>query len=235
MRIVYGPIRSLGLGRAIAVDPISRHPKVCNFNCVYCRLGQRGLVLLERTEFIDDALILEQMGECLYRDECDAVMFKGTGEPLLASNIFAMVRKLKQAAPKKVALLTNCSLLRDPQVQEGLPDFDIIIAKLDAASETTFQQVNRPHPSIKFSELLQGLKEVRDSFPGSFRIQVTLVRENIEELDDIAQLCREICPDYVYLNHPEHCDPFHQVSKREVQAATDKFFGIRCLSSQEKE
>jgi wyosine [tRNA(Phe)-imidazoG37] synthetase (radical SAM superfamily) len=108
MRIVYGPIRSLGLGRAIAVDPISRHPKVCNFNCVYCRLGQRGLVLLERTEFIDDALILEQMGECLYRDECDAVMFKGTGEPLLASNIFAMVRKLKQAAPKKVALLINC-------------------------------------------------------------------------------------------------------------------------------
>lgn len=208
---------------------------MCNFNCVYCRLGQRGMVLLEPTDFIDDALILEQMGECLYRDECDAVMFKGTGEPLLASNIFSMVRKLRQAAPKKVALLTNCSLLRDPQVIAGLSTFDIIVAKLDAANEETFQLVNRPHSSIKFNDLFQGLKKARDGFSGSFRIQVTLVRENIEELDDIAQLCREICPDYVYLNHLEHCDPSHQVSKREVQAAMDKFSGIRCMSAQEKE
>lgn len=232
MRIVYGPIRSLGLGRVIAVDPISRHPKVCNFNCVYCHLGQRGMVLLERAEFIDDVLIMEQMGECLHRDDCEAVMFKGTGEPLLASNIFSMVSKLKQAASKQVALMTNCSLLRDPQVLGELKAFDIIIAKLDAACEETFQQVNRPHPSIRFSELLEGLKGARANFPGSFRIQVTVVRENIAELDEIAQICREICPDYVYLNYPEHCDPLHQVSRREAQAAMDRFFGIRCLSSQ---
>ncbi len=230
MRIVYGPIKSLGLGRAIAVDPISRHPKVCNFDCIYCHLGHRGIMLLERASFIDDTLILEQMGECLYRDECDAVMFKGTGEALLARNIFSMARKIKEAAPKKVALMTNCSFLHDPQVLEELDAFDIIVAKLDAANEGTFQQVNRPHPSIRFSELLEGLREARRRFHGSFRIQVTLVRENLGELDGIAQICREICPEYVYLNNPEHCDPFHQINKRDMQTAMDKFFGIRCIN-----
>ncbi|MCX6650440.1 MAG: radical SAM protein [Methanomassiliicoccales archaeon] len=231
MRIVYGPINSLGLGRAIAVDPISRHPKVCNFNCIYCRLGQRGMLLLERTAFIDDSQILDQVGECLFRDECDAVMFKGTGEPLLASNIFSMARKLKQAAPKKVAVLTNCSLLRDPEVLDGLDAFDIIIAKLDASTEETFQQINRPHPSIKLSDVLEGMKEARQCFHGSFRVQVTLVRENLSELESIAQICRELCPDYVYLNDPEHCDPSHKLNKREAEAAWDKFFGIRCMNS----
>ena len=235
MRIVYGPINSLGLGKTIAVDPISRHPKVCNFNCIYCRLGERGIILLERSVFIDDDLIMEQLGECLHREECQTVMFKGTGEPLLSSNIFSMARRLKQAAPKKVALMTNCSLLSDPGVLDELDAFDILIAKLDAATEETFQMVNRPHSSIRYREVLENIREARRRFHGSFRMQVTMVKENIREMDNIAQLCREICPDYVYLNNPELCDPSHQVSKREAQAVWDKFSGIRCLCAREKE
>ncbi|HUT27380.1 MAG TPA: radical SAM protein [Methanomassiliicoccales archaeon] len=234
MKIVYGPIRSLGFGKAMVVDPICRHPKVCNFNCVYCRLGQRGILILERTKFLDERSIIEQAGECLFRDECDMIMFKGTGEPLLASNIFSMVRKLKETAPKKVALLTNCSLLRDPEVLSGLGAFDIIVAKLDAADEDTFQRVNRPHPSIKFSEMLEGLKEARRLFEGSFRVQVTLVRENLNGLEGIAQICRDICVDLVYLNTPENCDPPHQVTKREMQSALDKFVGVHCACAQDK-
>jgi wyosine [tRNA(Phe)-imidazoG37] synthetase (radical SAM superfamily) len=138
-------------------------------------------------------------------------------------------------APKKVALLTNCSLLRDPLVLEELDAFDIIVAKLDAASEETFQEVNRPHPSIHHHEVLEGIKEACRRFKGSFRIQVTLLRENMGELEGIAQICRDVGPDYVYLDHPEHCDLSHQVSKREMQAAMDKFFGVRCQASQEKE
>lgn len=235
MKIVYGPISSPCMGKAIAVDPIGRHPKACNFNCIYCRLGQNGMILRERGTFIDDDLILEQMGECLYRDECCGIIFKGTGEPLLAANIFTVARKIKEAAPKKVALLTNCSLLLVPGIMEELGVFDIIIAKLDAASDDTFQQVNRPHPSIRHSDIIQGMRVARERFSGSFRIQVTLVRENLDEMDDIAQLCREMCPDYVYLNSPELCDPSHQLSKREAEAVWDKFFGIRCVSSKEKE
>ncbi|MBN1109477.1 MAG: radical SAM protein [Methanomassiliicoccales archaeon] len=235
MRIVYGPIKSLGLGRAIAVDPISRHPKVCNFNCVYCHLGQRGITLLERTNFIDEDSILEQMGDCLYRDQCDAVIFKGTGEPLLASNVFDLARRIREVAPKKVALLTNCSLLREPQVLDELDAFDIIVAKLDAASEETFQEVNRPHHSIHHQEVVEGIKEACRRFRGSFRIQVTLLRENMGELESIAQICRDVGPEYVYLDHPEHCDPMHRVSKREMREAMDKFFGTHCRSSQERE
>lgn len=235
MRVVYGPIKSLGLGRVVAVDPISRSPKVCNLNCVYCRLGSGGIVLLERSDFIDDASILGQIGECLYRDECEAVMFKGTGEPLLARNIFQMARRLREGSDKKVALLTNGTLLNDPDVLEQLDAFDIIIAKLDASNEEMFRTVNRPHPSIRFQDLLEGIRKARESFGGSFRVQVTLVRENLSDIESISRICREICPDYVYLNSPDGCDPFHAVCKKDMQAAMERFFGIRCVSSQDKD
>jgi len=120
-------------------------------------------------------------------------------------------------------------------VLDELDAFDILVAKLDAATEETFQLVNRPHSSIKYQKVLENIKEARRRFHGSFRMQVTMVKENIREMDSIAQLCREICPDYVYLNNPELCDPSHQVSKREAQAVWDKFFGIRCLCAREKE
>lgn len=232
---MYGPIRSLGLGRVVAVDPISRSPKVCNFNCVYCPLGCGGIVLLERSDFIDESSILDQIAECLQREECEAVMFKGTGETLLARNIFDMAKRLRDNSDKKVALFTNSTLLGDPDVLEKLDVFDIIIAKLDAASEDTFRSVNRPHPSIRFLDVLEGIRKARDRFGGSFRIHVTLVRENLSDVDNISQFCREICPDYVYLDSPEGCDPSHAVCKKNMQAAMDRFFGIRCLGSQEKE
>jgi len=235
MRIVYGPIKSLGLGMVVAVDPISRSPKVCNLSCVYCPLGCGGIVLLERSDFIDDDQILEHIGECLHREECEAVMFKGTGETLLARNIFQMARRLREGSDKKIALFTNSTLLGDPDILEQLDAFDIIIAKLDAASEEIFRTVNRPHPSIRFQDVLEGIRKAKDVFGGSFRMHVTLVRENISDVDNISKICREICPDYVYLESPEGCDPFHTVCKKEMQAAMDRFFGIRCVSSQDKD
>jgi len=235
MRIVYGPIRSLGLGRVVAVDPISRSPKVCNLNCVYCPLGCGGILLLERSVFIDDGSILDQIGECLPREECEAVMFKGTGETLLASNIFQMARMLHEGSDKKIVLFTNSTLLGDPDVLEQLDSFDIIIAKLDAASEEMFRIVNRPHPSIRFQDVLEGIKRARKGFGGSFRMHVTLVRENLADIDNISQVCREICPDYVYLDSPEGCDPHHAVCRKDMQAAMERFFGVRCVSSQDKE
>lgn len=235
MRVVYGPIRSLGLGRVVAIDPIGRSPKVCNLNCIYCRLGTGGITLLERAAFVDGSSILDQISECLYRDECEAVIFKGAGETLLAENIFHMAMMVRERSNKKVALFTNATLLGDPAVLEQLEAFDIIIAKLDAASEDVFRIVNRPHPSISLQDVVEGIRKARERFSGSFRIHVTLVRENIADLDGISRLCREICPDYVYLDHPEGCDPHHSVCKKEMNEAVSRFYGIKCLSSQSKE
>jgi len=230
MKIVYGPIISPCLGKAIAVDPIGRHPKACSFNCVYCRLGSHGIMLHERAVFIEDDIMLEQIGECEHGDDCCGVLFKGTGDPFLASNIFSAARKIKEASSKKVGVMTNCSLLGQPDVLKELDAFDVIIVKLDAATEGTFQMVNRPHPSISFSDVLSGIREARLSFHGSFRMRVTLVRENLHEMGEISRICREMCPDYLYLNLPELCDPSHQVSKREAQAAWEKFNDIPCIS-----
>ncbi|NLX46713.1 MAG: radical SAM protein [Euryarchaeota archaeon] len=217
------------------MDPISRSPKVCNMNCIYCRLGSGGIVLLERADFIDEASIIEQMGECMHREECEAVIFKGTGEPLLARNIFDMARAIHERSEKKVALFTNGTLLSDPEVLSQLDVFDIIIVKLDAASEEMFRTVNRPHPSVDFQDVLDGIRKARKGFRGSFRVQVNLVRENLSGIEGISQICREICPDYVYLDSPEGCDPFHAVSKKDMQAAMGRFFGIKCVSSQDKD
>lgn len=38
---IYGPVSSWRLGKSLGVDVISSDKKICNFDCVYCQLGQR--------------------------------------------------------------------------------------------------------------------------------------------------------------------------------------------------
>jgi wyosine [tRNA(Phe)-imidazoG37] synthetase (radical SAM superfamily) len=158
MKTVYGPVKSWRLGWAMGVDPVCRQPKVCNFKCAYCRLGHGGIMITERSRFVDEKQVAEEAREMVGHEDIEVVKIRGTGEPFLANNLHQMTVLLRNITDCPIAIVTNASLLCLPDVMNELDDFDIAIVKLDAANELGFSEMNRPHKSVKWDKLVCSLR-----------------------------------------------------------------------------
>jgi len=201
MSIVYGPVTSWRLGRSLGIDPICREPKVCSLNCIYCQLGKRGILTTRRSEFVSTDDLIKEL-EVVDMDGIEVVTFSGTGEPMLASNLKEMAESIKDMVDTPLAILTNSCHFMEEDRMEDLDQFDIVIARLDAANESTFRRVNRPFNSTSFDTVMEGIKRVKRNFGGSFRLQLMFLEENKWEAGEMADLCRDIDPELIYINTP---------------------------------
>jgi wyosine [tRNA(Phe)-imidazoG37] synthetase (radical SAM superfamily) len=90
-----------------------------------------------------------------------------------------------------------------PEVRKALREADLIIPSLDAADETRFRQINRPHESIRFREMVDGLIALRQEFTGLYWLEVLLLAgltDSEAEVAGIARWAERIGPDRVQLN-----------------------------------
>ena len=142
--VVYGPVPSWRLGRSLGIDELSTKGKTCSFDCNYCQLGRTMHPLAEHRRFVTvDVLRQQLLG--LGRVAVDTPTFSGVGEPTLASNLSELVAAAREAIPGvPVAVLTNASLMWRRDVQSDLRHFDIVVARVDAASGKLFRAINRP-------------------------------------------------------------------------------------------
>ena len=163
--IVLSP-RAHGLSVGVNMNP-DRH---CDFDCVYCEVDRcqptRETVLdtcvmaeeLQRTlEFVSSPQLHELS---VYRNlptdllRLHHVTLSGDGEPTLAPKFMEALREVVhvRALGKfpffKLVLLTNCSGLDRPEVQQGLKLLtrqDEVWAKLDGGTQEYLNKVNRPN------------------------------------------------------------------------------------------
>jgi wyosine [tRNA(Phe)-imidazoG37] synthetase (radical SAM superfamily) len=170
MRSVYD-VKSSESGSGLGVDPICRGPKVCNFNCTYCRLGRGGMMVSRRSKFVAEEDLANDFMEHVGVSEVDHITFRGTGEPLLAENLGEIVGALRKLTDKKMSVITNCTLLNEDDALAEILKFDVIIAKIDAATEATFQKVNRPCGAIHLDDVISGAKRARKTFKGDFHVK----------------------------------------------------------------
>jgi wyosine [tRNA(Phe)-imidazoG37] synthetase (radical SAM superfamily) len=206
----------------MGVDPICRQPKVCNFKCAYCRLGYGGIMITERSRFVDEKQVVEEAREFLEHENVDTIKIRGTGEPFLASNLHQITVKLRCLTDCPIAVLTNASMLCQTDVMSELDDYDIAIVKLDAANEKGFNDINRPHKSVKWDKTISSLRlAVRES-KADIRVQVMIVKNNLDQVEAIAMLCNDIGIEMVYLSTPTKGD-LNELSKKELLEQT-KFF-----------
>jgi len=222
MKAVYGPVRSWRLGLAMGVDPICKQPKVCNLKCVYCRLGHGGIMITERGHFVDEEQVAEEAKELLKENRIEAVMVRGTGEPFLAKNLRQIVHRLREETDRPIGVVTNGSMFRCDGVLSELSEFDIAIVKLDAADPECFSMMNRPHRSIEYANVIDSIKKARKQCKCDLRIQVTFVRANMYQAEDISEICREIGVEKVYLSTPLKREG-QDINKKDM-ADLSKFF-----------
>jgi len=135
--IVYGPVPSWRLGRSLGIDLLSQKAKTCNFNCIYCQLGETVNPVTQRGEFVSLAQLSDELNE-VRGIAADYVTFSGTGEPTLAINLGQAIEVAKSTLNLPVAVLTNSSLMPSKGVRHDLAKADVVVATVDAHSQKLF-------------------------------------------------------------------------------------------------
>ena len=134
----------------------------------------------------------------------DYITFAGSGEPTLNTEMGRMIRAVKKRYTDiPVAVLTNGALLWMKEVREELLSADVVEASLDAAIESTYIKLNRPHKSIILDLYISGLKKFRQVYTNKYYLEIMFVRGINDNEKNLAALKREIQainPDKVHLN-----------------------------------
>ena len=224
-KYIYGPVASWRIGRSLGIDPISSAQKTCTYNCVYCQAGKTEVFPAEREVFVPTEALIQELRQ-LPKVEIDYITFAGNGEPTLAKNLGEMIYAVKTIRSEKIAVITNASLIDRRDVQEDLLLADLVVAKLDAASEASFKKVNQPMPDLSWESVLEGLKMFRRVYQGKLSLQVMFVKSNQKNALEIAQLAAEIRPDEVEINTPLRSCGVTPLSPLDLESITQIFCRI---------
>jgi len=204
-RYVFGPVLSGRLGRSLGLDLLGA--RICSMNCVYCESGRLERLTVNRAPYVPaDALLAElraweagrvKRGEPLP----DVVTLGGLGEPTLNSDmprIIAGVRAILPGVP--VAVLTNASLMTDPQVRAELAEVDVVLPSMDSLVPEEFARVNRGHSSLDPAAIAEGVLAFRRESAAKLYLEVLLtagVNDSERNLKLLTAYCARLKPDRV--------------------------------------
>jgi wyosine [tRNA(Phe)-imidazoG37] synthetase (radical SAM superfamily) len=136
-------------------------------------------------------------------EPADFISVTGSGEPTLHSGFGDVLEFIKSEIKIRSALLTNSTLLYLPEVRKAAAAANVIKVTLSAWDEESFRKIARPHPSLRFASVVEGLRRLRDEYAGAIWMEVFVVpnlNSDMSQLKAIANLARTIRPDRIHLN-----------------------------------
>jgi len=216
----YGPFRSRRLGLSLGIDILPKN-KLCTYNCVYCEIGPTKEVVSPeyRIKTPPSSNFRKELKDILkYVPHLKSITFGYNGEPTLNENLLDFYtitldvrRDLKWTnEPPLITLFTNSSTLYSSEVRERVKHFDLVLAKLDAATENDFTNTNRPHKdSPDVNTIVESLVKLRKDMQNKkLAIQCLIYNsyredfisnDNKENIEQLAYTIKKIKPDIVQL------------------------------------
>ncbi len=200
---LFGPIPSRRLGMSLGIDLVPS--KVCSLNCVYCEVGKTTNLTIERKEYTPIDEIEEELQHYLDNNPApDHITITGSGEPTLNSKLGVFIEFVKKVSPNiPIAVLTNGTLLYDPQVRQELKKADIILPSLDGATKGAFLKIDRPNSQLNLEEYINGLAAFRKEFSGKIWLEVFIIpgyNDDKKNLIAFKKAFEKIKPDSIQLN-----------------------------------
>ena len=203
----FGPVPSRRLGRSLGVNNVPS--KICTYSCVYCQVGKTTKMTIDRKSYIPTAVVLDDVRSRVKEVEkggerIDYLTIVPNGEPTLDLGLADLVKGLKETG-HNVAIITNGSLLWREDVRNDLMDCDLISTKADAALESTWKAVDRPHPRLSMDEVLEGEKIMANEFHGSLITETMLVsdiNDSKKDLEAVAEHIAELRAEKAYISVP---------------------------------
>ncbi|WP_028323490.1 radical SAM protein [Desulfatirhabdium butyrativorans] len=206
-RYSFGPVPSRRLGKSLGINNIPA--KICTYACVYCQVGQTTEMLADRRPFYPPEDIFRDVQRRLAKareasERVDYLTVVPDGEPTLDVNLGKAIALLKTLdAP--VGVITNSSLLWREDVREELGRADWVSLKIDAVQETIWRKINRPHPAIGLSQILDGIRLFAKAFTGKL-VTETMLIHGLNDQDDcmkaVADFLHTLQPSRAYLSVP---------------------------------
>jgi len=221
-KYIYGPVPSWRLGSSLGIDLLSQEEKICNFDCVYCQLGPTKKHTVERKIYVPVEKVIGELGG-LPDTRIDYITFSGRGEPTLAANLGEAIKAVKLIRKEPIAVLTNGSLMGLDKVRKEIALADFVIAKLDACSPESLQEINWPAKEIEFGSILDGIKKFRKHYEGKLALQIMFIGNNKQDINKYIYLANYIKPDEIQVNTPLRTCNVKPLTKEEVLKIKDYF------------
>lgn len=204
---VFGPIQSRRLGLSLGINHLP--PKTCTYSCVYCQLGRTSFMTTNRASFSDpqDAFqkIKQRLDDLSVQDiHPDTITFVSNGEPTLDKSLGEMIDRVKILGIQ-TAVITNASLLWHPDTCTQLTNADIVSLKVDSVIEATWHKIDRPHGSLHFNQVFNGIHWFAQTFKGTIITETMLIKDNNDnqnEAETSADFIADLHPATAYLALP---------------------------------
>ena len=203
-KCVFGPVPSRRLGLSLGIDLLPF--KTCSMDCVYCECGATTNLTCERKEYFPTDDVITEIDSVLAKSpKIDCVTFSGVGEPTLHSGIGRIIRHIRSHYPDlRICLLTNSSMLADPELLDDLKDISLIIPSLDGSNEEELFKINRQISSVTLKSVMAGLLALRARYPKmTMWLEIFIVpgvNDSPESAERFRTLAAQIKPDKVQLN-----------------------------------
>lgn len=216
----YGPFNSRRLGVSLGVDILPSY-KLCSYNCVYCEIGPtyHGVSPEYRIKAPPSSNFRKELKDILkYVPHLDSITLGYNGEPTLNDSLldfykiaFDVRSELKwTGTPPLLTLFTNSSTLYIDEIRDRVKLFDLVLAKLDAATNEDLKLTNRPHPDCPdINRIVESLVKLRKDMPENKLALQCLIsnsydknyhsNNNPENIKQLAELIIKIKPDTVQL------------------------------------
>lgn len=177
MDIAFGPVPSRRLGHSLGINNIP--PMHCSYSCVYCQLGPTAITEVEPRSFYRPEDINRQVGERLADlrergERIDYLTFVPDGEPTLDSHLSETVDALRDLG-LPIAVISNASLIGRTDVRAALSRADWVSVKIDCIEESAWRHINRPHPDLRFADILSGIRTFASTFTGTLASETMLI------------------------------------------------------------
>ncbi len=219
----FGPVKSRRLGLSLGVDILPKKKK-CTFNCVYCEIGctnsdqlvspDHHISLHPPNNFKKELTSILRLFPNL-----NSITFGYNGEPTLNEHIIEFLeiafkerKEIKwNNKPPILSLLTNSSTLYLKEIRDKVKLFDLVIAKLDAATQQDFIRTNRPHPEVPhISQIIESILKLKKEMPNENKLAIQCLlyqsynkefipNYNEENIHNLALAIKKIKPNMVQL------------------------------------
>ena len=200
-KYVFGPVPSGRLGRSLGLDLLGN--AICDFDCLYCEVGRTRIHTQERKPWVPAHAILQELEQWLQLDrpKPDFITLGGKGEPCLNSDMGAIIEGVHTLAPDiPVAVLTNATLLADPEVQKKLSAAQVVLPSMDTLVETEFIRLNKPCPGLTLAGISQGILDWASHFAGKIYLEILLVagiNDTEKNLEKLTTFCHKLQPNRI--------------------------------------
>jgi len=205
--IAFGPVPSRRLGRSLGINNIPA--KICTYSCAYCQVGRTLQMEAMRRSFYSPQEICDEVRQKVKSSADQALLidylsFVPDGEPTLDINLGQEIDMLRSLG-KKIAVITNASLIWDEAVREDLARADWVSVKVDAVDQPLWRRVDRPHRALRLEAILQGIVDFSEDFKGVLVSESMLlagINDDERSLEAIAEFLAKADPAVAYISVP---------------------------------